>query len=111
MQPGPSIGFLIFARAIGTWGAVVGVSMGFGPLVGGFLTQSVGWRSVFVINIPIGVAAIVLTALFVPESRAAKARSFDPLGLAIAALGIASTTSWARASTARISHLLEEPTP
>ncbi|MGN5732620.1 MFS transporter [Arthrobacter psychrochitiniphilus] len=77
------------ARAIGMWGAVVGVSMGFGPVVGGFLTQSVGWRSVFWVNIPIGVAAIVLTALFVPESRAAKARSFDPLGqaLVVVALG------------------------
>ena len=68
------------ARAVGVWGAVVGVSMAFGPLVGGALTESVGWRAVFWVNIPIGIAAIILTALFVPESRAARARKFDPLG-------------------------------
>ncbi|HTQ03270.1 MAG TPA: MFS transporter, partial [Polyangiaceae bacterium] len=48
------------ARAIGTWGAVVGVSMGIGPLVGGWLTQTVNWRSIFWINVPVGVAAFVL---------------------------------------------------
>ncbi|ALE08067.1 MFS transporter [Arthrobacter sp. ERGS1:01] len=76
------------ARAVGVWGAVVGVSMAFGPLVGGALTESVGWRAVFWVNIPIGLAAIVLTAAFVPESRAARARKFDPLGqgLVLAAL-------------------------
>jgi EmrB/QacA subfamily drug resistance transporter len=68
------------ARAVGFWSAVVGVSMGLGPLVGGILTDSVGWRSIFWINVPIVIAAIVLTALFVPESRAARARRFDPVG-------------------------------
>ncbi len=42
------------ARAVGVWGAVVGVSMAFGPLVGGTLTESVGWRAVFWVNIPVG---------------------------------------------------------
>ncbi|GGF36104.1 MFS transporter [Subtercola lobariae] len=68
------------ARAVGVWGAVVGVSMAFGPLVGGALTETVGWRSVFWVNVPIGIAAIILCAIFVPESRAATARRFDPLG-------------------------------
>jgi MFS family permease len=48
--------------------------------VGGALVSSVGWRSIFLINIPVGLAAIVLTALFVPESRAPRPRRFDPVG-------------------------------
>nr|WP_144761632.1 MFS transporter [Curtobacterium sp. 9128] len=68
------------ARAVGVWGAVVGVSMGIGPLVGGALTDTVGWRAIFWINVPIGIAAIVLTFLFVPESRAPRPRRLDPLG-------------------------------
>ncbi|WP_237280193.1 MFS transporter [Subtercola vilae] len=68
------------ARAVGVWGAIVGVSMAFGPLVGGALTETVGWRSVFWVNVPVGVAAIILCAIFVPESRATKARKLDPIG-------------------------------
>jgi EmrB/QacA subfamily drug resistance transporter len=68
------------ARAIGTWGAVVGVSMGLGPLIGGGLTQTVGWRAIFWVNVPIGVVALVLAQLFVPESKAPRPRRADPLG-------------------------------
>jgi EmrB/QacA subfamily drug resistance transporter len=77
------------ARAVGMWSAVVGVAMGVGPLAGGALTSLVGWRSIFWINVPIALAAIVLTAVFVPESRSAVARRFDPIGqlLVIVALG------------------------
>ena len=58
------------AKAIGVWGSVFGLSMALGPIIGGALVDSVGWRGVFWVNIPIGMAAIILTALFVPESRA-----------------------------------------
>ncbi|WP_329131813.1 DHA2 family efflux MFS transporter permease subunit [Streptomyces sp. NBC_01476] len=77
------------ARAIGVWGGVVGVSMAAGPIVGGALVQSVGWRSIFWINLPVGVAALILTARFVPESRALRARRVDPVGqlLVIVLLG------------------------
>ncbi len=77
------------ARAIGVWGGVVGVSLGVGPIVGGALIGSVSWRAIFWINVPIGIAALVLTALFVPESRAARPRRADPIGqlLIIALLG------------------------
>ncbi|WP_067285087.1 MFS transporter [Streptomyces jeddahensis] len=77
------------ARAIGVWGGVVGISMAAGPLIGGLLVESVGWRSIFWMNVPIGVAALLLTGRYVPESRAPKPRRPDPVGqlLVIALLG------------------------
>ena len=80
------------ARAIGVWGAVVGVSMALGPLVGGGLTELVGWRSIFWINLPIGIAAIVLAQLFVPESKAPHARAVDPVGQVLVLGALAAVT-------------------
>jgi EmrB/QacA subfamily drug resistance transporter len=80
------------ARAIGVWGAVVGVSMAIGPLIGGGLTQAVGWRAIFWINIPIGVAAIALAQRFVPESKAPRARRIDPIGQLLVFVGLAALT-------------------
>jgi EmrB/QacA subfamily drug resistance transporter len=68
------------ARAIGVWGGVFGLSMALGPIAGGLLVDSVGWRGIFWVNVPVGIAAIVLTALFVPESRSPRARKVDPVG-------------------------------
>ena len=68
------------ARAIGIWGAVFGIAFALGPLLGGVLTQTVGWRYIFLVNLPIGIAAVVLTGIFVPESKALRARAIDPLG-------------------------------
>jgi EmrB/QacA subfamily drug resistance transporter len=77
------------AQAIGIWGMAVGVSMALGPVLGGVLVSSVGWRSVFWINIPVGIAAIILMTLYVPESKAPKARRPDPVAqiLVVALLG------------------------
>ncbi|WP_431950072.1 MFS transporter [Actinacidiphila sp. bgisy167] len=77
------------ARAIGAWGGVVGISMAAGPIIGGALVETVGWRSVFWINLPIGLLALVLTTLYVPESRAPRPRRIDPVGqlLVVAVLG------------------------
>jgi EmrB/QacA subfamily drug resistance transporter len=80
------------AQAIGVWGGVVGLSMAMGPLVGGALVDSVGWRSVFLVNVPVGVLALVLTAMFVPESRAARPRRLDPVGQLLVILALASLT-------------------
>ncbi|POM22553.1 Multidrug resistance protein stp [Actinomadura rubteroloni] len=74
------------ARAIGVWAAVFGVSMAAGPLAGGALVAAAGWRSVFWINVPVVAAALVLTALVVPESRAERPRRLDGLGQALLAL-------------------------
>jgi len=80
------------ARAIGIWGAVFGLSMALGPVIGGALVASVGWRSIFWVNIPVGIAAIVLTALVVPESRAARPRRLDPVGQVLIIVMLASLT-------------------
>lgn len=68
------------AQAIGLWGSVAGLSLASGPVLGGLLVTGIGWRSIFWINIPIGVLAIVLTQRFVPESRAEHPRRLDPPG-------------------------------
>ena len=69
------------ARAVGVWAGVFGLSLALGPLVGGLLiAASLGWRSLFWINVPIGIVALALTARFVPESRAAHPRRLDPAG-------------------------------
>jgi EmrB/QacA subfamily drug resistance transporter len=67
------------AQAIGVWGAVVGVSLALGPVLGGVLVEA-SWRAIFLVNIPVGLAAIALTARYVPESRAAHGRRLDPVG-------------------------------
>ena len=80
------------ARAIGVWGGVFGVALGLGPLIGGALTESVGWRFIFLINVPVGIAAVVLTALYVPESKAERARKVDPVGQFLIFLTLACLT-------------------
>ncbi|WP_033292245.1 MFS transporter [Amycolatopsis jejuensis] len=71
------------ARAIGVWGSIVGISLGVGPVLGGVLTEGIGWRAIFWVNVPVVLAALVLTARYVPESRAARSRRPDPVGQAL----------------------------
>ncbi len=80
------------AQAIGAWGAVFGLSMALGPVVGGALVDSISWRAVFFVNVPIGAIAFVLTTLYVPRSRAARARRLDPVGQVLVILALASLT-------------------
>jgi len=77
------------AKAIGLWGSVAGLSLASGPVLGGLLVSGVGWRSIFWINIPVGLIAIALTQRFVPESRAERPRRLDLRGqiLVIVLLG------------------------
>jgi EmrB/QacA subfamily drug resistance transporter len=74
------------ARAIGVLGSMTGLALALGPILGGSLVDSLGWRSIFWINVPIVAAAIVFAALFVPETRAARVRRFDPLGQVLVVL-------------------------
>ncbi|MET9959229.1 MFS transporter [Streptomyces sp. NPDC006326] len=76
------------AQAIGIWASVFGLSMAAGPVAGGALIDGFGWRSVFWINAPVIVAALVLSGLFVPESRAPQARRLDLPGQALLAVVI-----------------------
>jgi EmrB/QacA subfamily drug resistance transporter len=80
------------ARAVGIWGAVAGLSLGIGPVIGGALIGSIGWRSIFWINVPIGISTAILAGLYVPESKSARARAFDPVGQALVLLGLATLT-------------------
>jgi DHA2 family methylenomycin A resistance protein-like MFS transporter len=76
-------------RAIGMWGGFGGVAAGLGPVVGGALTSWVGWRAVFYVNVPIGIAAVLLTAAFVVAPRPTGRTGLDPLGQVLAVVTVA----------------------
>ena len=59
--------------AFGVWGAVTGLAVAIGPLLGGVLTSGLSWRWIFFVNAPIGVIAVVIAVLKVSESRAPQA--------------------------------------
>ncbi len=79
-------------QAIGVWAAVVGVSMALGPVVGGLLVTPVDWRSIFWINIPVGLMAVVLTLRYIPESKAPLARRVDVPGQVLVIMVLATLT-------------------
>ena len=76
------------AGALAVYGATIGASFAFGPLVGGALTSGIDWRAIFLINIPLGIVAIAATMWQVKESRDPLARSIDWAGQAALAGGL-----------------------
>jgi MFS transporter, DHA2 family, multidrug resistance protein len=76
------------AAAIGIWTAMVGVAVAIGPITGGFLLEHFAWGSIFLVNIPVVIIAMVLGALFLPESRDPKVGSMDYRGLVLSAAGV-----------------------
>ncbi len=77
------------SRGIGIWAAIGTVGLAIGPLVGGFLTQSLSWRAFFFVNVPITLLAIFLTVVAVRESRDESAgRSVDLVGLVTITAGL-----------------------
>jgi EmrB/QacA subfamily drug resistance transporter len=76
------------AKALAVYGATIAGSFAFGPLVGGGLTTAFGWRSIFIINIPIGIFALVATAKYVRESRDPQPRRIDWLGQGVLTGGL-----------------------
>jgi EmrB/QacA subfamily drug resistance transporter len=76
------------AKALGVYGATIGASFAVGPLVGGGLTSAFGWRSIFVINIPIGIATLAMTRKYVRESRDPRPRRIDWAGQTVLTAGL-----------------------
>ncbi len=79
-------------RAFGIWGAVAGVAAGAGPVVGGALVSGLGWRSVFFVNVPIGVVGLLLAARFLP-SPPRRPHGADPAGQITLAVSLAGLTA------------------
>jgi MFS family permease len=77
------------AKAIGVWAGVSALGIGLGPITGGVLLEHFWWGSVFIVNVPIVIAGLVLGYLFIPESRDPSHAALDPVGatLSIAGLG------------------------
>jgi EmrB/QacA subfamily drug resistance transporter len=76
-------------RALGAWGAMAGLGGTSGVLLGGLLTQSLGWPAIFLINVPVGAAVIVASRRIVPESRGpATHRHFDVSGAVLVTAGL-----------------------
>jgi EmrB/QacA subfamily drug resistance transporter len=65
------------AWAIGIWTAIASTALAIGPTLGGFLVQHSGWRIIFEVNVPVGLAVLILTRTFVQESRDTRPRTFD----------------------------------
>src|SRR4051794_6188322 len=77
------------ARALGVWAAIAIGGSAFGLVLGGWLTQSFSWRWIFFVNVPVGIAAFLLSLRFVPESRDEELhRTFDVAGAVTATGGV-----------------------
>jgi EmrB/QacA subfamily drug resistance transporter len=80
-------------KAIGIWAGVSAMALAIGPLVGGLLTEHVNWNWIFFINVPVGIAGLLASPLFIEESRDTSAEQrLDAPGLAASALGLFSLT-------------------
>jgi DHA2 family methylenomycin A resistance protein-like MFS transporter len=82
------------ARAVGFWTAAGGVAIAFGPILGGLLQASTGWRSIFFVNLPVGLVGIALTLRHVPPSEANREqRGLDPVGQVLAVATLTALTA------------------
>ena len=88
-------------RAVGTWAAAGSITSALGPLAGGWLVDVVGWRPIFLINLPIALAAGLLAWRLVDESRDRDAKPPDGLGALLATAGLAALTFGLTALAAR----------
>ncbi|MBX7248571.1 MAG: MFS transporter [Caulobacteraceae bacterium] len=92
-------------RALGVWAGASALGAALGPVLGGWLTDAVTWRAVFLINVPVAVLAVLLAVFAIPESRDREAGSPDWLGAGLAVLtlgllgwGLSAATEWGLAS-------------
>ncbi|MBC6981591.1 DHA2 family efflux MFS transporter permease subunit [Caulobacter sp. 17J80-11] len=79
-------------RAFGAWAGFASLTSALGPPLGGWLTDAISWRAVFLINLPVAAVAVLLTLRFVPESRDPEAGRLDLLGAGLAAGGLGALT-------------------
>lgn len=95
-------------RAIGVWAGVSAIGVAIGPIGGGLLLQHFWWGSVFLVNVPIVVGALVLGRFFIPESKDPKERKLDPVGAVLSMIAMSSllwaiiegpTNGWGSATT------------
>lgn len=80
------------AHAIGYWNVVFGIGMALGPVIGGLSLSAISWRAIFWINVPVGIAGVLLARRFIPESRAERPRPIDLVGQLLTALILATIT-------------------
>lgn len=76
--PGPKLN-----QAMGAWGAIIGLSSAAGPIVGGLLVENVSWQSVFFINVPVGIIAMVMGIMIIKEKRIQTLAKVDWPGVAL----------------------------
>ena len=79
-------------RALGLTALVVGTGVSAGPTIGGVITQTLSWRWIFYVNLPIGIAGIAATSMFLTEHRVPNRGRFDPMGALLLGLGLAGLT-------------------
>jgi EmrB/QacA subfamily drug resistance transporter len=96
------------AMAIGIWSGISGLAVAVGPVCGGLLLRHFAWGSVFLVNVPVVIVALIAGRLLLPESRDPRAGRFDPLGAILSVTGISLLTwsiieaprhGWATAAT------------
>jgi DHA2 family methylenomycin A resistance protein-like MFS transporter len=80
------------SRAVGWWGAAGGIALAAGPVLGGLLVTHVGWRSIFLINLPIGVAGVALTLRHAAAAVSTHSRSIDLPGQLAAIVALVALT-------------------
>jgi MFS family permease len=80
------------AKAVGLWTGIAGIGIAIGPTVGGILSETIGWRWIFLVNPFVGVVALALTFAFVRESTDDVGHSFDPGGQVLFLVGIGALT-------------------
>jgi MFS transporter, DHA2 family, methylenomycin A resistance protein len=90
------------SKAISAWASAGALGVALGPVLGGMLVQALGWRSIFVVNVPVGLAALWLTWQHIPKGPSHRSRSLDPLGQLLAVGTLATATyaliGWSHAS-------------
>ena len=80
------------AKAIGAWTGIAAIGLAIGPTLGGVLTEGIGWRSIFLINVVVAAVAIILVLRFAAESKDPIGRSIDPVGQVLFIVGVGTLT-------------------